>query len=191
MNADISSWADESDELLADLWVSLRVLVLGPGETSNLKWFEKRISVINALRDASNDKDEVTTCEELFRNQQPPPIEHGYAELAHFEKADVVIALVMASPSRQGSVYRELEIMAPYAHLRRKVRIFMPTQKTYLERFQAGVLNLYGEEQKFKLSWSILQHCQQLRELCINSVKVERNQRMYDTFFARVRTWGQ
>ena len=104
MCASDSSWADESYKLLANLWVDLRVLVLGPGENSKEEWFAKREDIIKALRDASNQKDTVLTCENLFKQQPPPPIEKGYAELAHVDRADVVVALVVASPSEQGGV---------------------------------------------------------------------------------------
>lgn len=190
MSVNNSSWADDSYELLADLRVGLRVLVLGPGETNRKKLFQKRQTVIQALQDASKGDDDVCTCEDLFRQQPQPPIELGYAELAHIDQADVVIALVLASPSRQGGVYRELEIIAPYPDYRQKVVIFLPTQKSYLNRFQAGSLQLYREEQKIGLSWQDLMECQQLRQICINRVEEERRQRMYNRFFARIRARG-
>lgn len=191
MTIDNSSWADDSYELLADLRVGLRVLVLGPGETNRERLFQKRQTVIQALKDASKGDDDVRTCEDLFSQQPRPPIELGYAELAHVDQADVVIAIILASPSRQGGVFRELEIIAPYPDYRKKVVIFLPTQKSYLDRFQAGSLQLYREEQKISLSWTNLMECQQLRQLCINRVEEERKQRMYNKFFARIHARGR
>ncbi len=190
MSADVSSWAEEASQLLDDLRVGLRVLVLGPGETSRPQLLQKRMTVIEALQHASKGEDVVTTCEELFRHQAPSPIEAGYAELAHVDGADMVIALVLASPSEQGGVYRELEIIAPFPKYRQKVLIFLPAQKSFLNRFQAGMLAAYKEEQKISLEWPVLMECQQLRELCIGRVEQERKQRMFDKFGARMRARG-
>lgn len=185
-----SSWADESYELLAGLWVNLRVLVLGPGEGSKEEWFAKRREIIKALIDASEQRDTVLTCEDLFRQQPSPPIEKGYAELAHVDRADVVIALIVASPSEQGGVYRELEIIAGYSSFRKKVLIFMPSQKSYLKRFQAGALQVYRDGQKVEMDWPTLMECQQLRKTCIGKVEEERKQRMHDKFVAIMRSRG-
>jgi hypothetical protein len=183
-------WANESSQILESLWVELRVLVLGPGESSKAEWFAKRQDIIKAIRDASEQRDTVLTCEEVFRQQAEPPVEKGYAELAHVDRADVVVALIVASPSEQGGVYRELEIIAPYPQFRRKVVIFLPSQKSYLERFQAGMLQVYREEQKVQMDWATLMECKQLRQICIGKVAEERKQRMYDAFFAKMRSRG-
>ena len=190
MSTDVSSWAGEASQLLADLRVGLRVLVLGPGETSRAQLLQKRMTIIEALQDASKGDDVVTTCEELFRHQAPSEIELGYAELAHVDRADIVIALVLASPSEQGGVYRELEIIAPFPKYRQKVLIFLPTQKSYLNRFQAGSLAAYKGEQKIQLKWDVLMECQQLREICISKVEQERKQRMFNKFMARMHARG-
>ena len=186
-----SSWADESySELLSDLWVDLRILVLGPGETSKPEWQDKRREIITSLKTASEDRDDVKTCEELFREHPPVVIEHGYAELAHVDKEDIIIALIVASPSEQGGVYRELEIIAEYSKYRGKALIFLPNQRNYIYRFQAGMLQVYKEEQKIVMDWPTLMECQKLRRICIGKVEEERKQRMYNKYFARMKTRG-
>jgi len=190
MSADISSWAEESYELLSDLWGPLRVLVLGPGEASKSKWLLKRREIIESLESASEGKDAVSTCEELFGLHPPPLIEYGYAELAHVDRADVVIVLIVAGPSQQGGVYRELDIIAQFPKYRKKVIIFLPRQKSYLDCFQAGALQAYAEDQKVKMSWATLMECQQLRQICISKVSEERKQRMFNKFIAMMHARG-
>jgi hypothetical protein len=184
------AWAQESERFLADLDSPIRVLVWGPGETSRKAWFEKRAEVVRELKDALSSEDEVYTSEEIFERQDSAPIEAGYAELAHVAEADLVIALVLASPSRQGGVYRELEILVPYEWLRRKVLIFLPSNKSYLKRFQAGMLDMYRDDQKISMSWSVLKECQKLRKLCVARVMEERKRRRYEVFSARLRAQG-
>lgn len=188
-----SPWATESFNLLDNLWVDLRVLILGPGETGNQEWFGKRINLVEALKELSQEKeekDEVRTCEELFRLQHGIPIELGYAELTHVDTADLVIALVLGSPNRQGGVYRELEIIAPFPNYRKKVIIVIPNQKSYLQRFQSGVLAVYKEEQKIAMDWNTLRECSLLRQICKGRVEEERKQRMFNKFIARMRARG-
>ncbi|GEM_PF-6754982 len=188
-----SSWSTESSELLNDLWVDLRVLVLGPGETGNEEWLTKRTNLIDALKELSREKeekDEVRTCEELFRLQSSTSIELGYAELTHVDTADLVIALVLASPTRQGGVYRELEIIAPFPNYRKKVIIVLPKQKSYLQRFQSGALEVYKEEQKIAMDWSTLKECNRLRQICKGKVEEERKQRMFNKYMARMHARG-
>ena len=100
---------------------------MGPGETNKQKWFDKRTAVIKALNDASNGQDTIVTSEDLFGEKPPAPLDYGHVELIHAEKADIIIALVLASPSRQGGVYRELEIIAPHRRLRKKYGYFYLT----------------------------------------------------------------
>ena len=190
MSSGAPSLDNEIQQILSQLWVNLCVLVWGPGETSKRLWFQKREEVIKALKDASNGQDEVLTSEDLFLRHPSPPIEYGYAELAHAEIADVIIALVVASPSRQGGVYREFEIIAQHPNLRDKVWIFLPAQKAYLSRFQSGMLSAYREHQKISLRWGSLQTCERLREICISKVDEERRIRMLDRMVARTQARG-
>lgn len=191
MGTDISSWAEESYQLLSDLWIPLKVLVLGPGETSKSKFLLKRREIIESLKEASEGEDAVSTSEELFRLHPAPQIEYGYAELAHVDQADVVIALIVASPREQGGVYRELDIIAQFPKYRKKVIIFLPRQKNYLDRFQAGALQAYTEDQKVKMTWPTLMECQQLREMCISKVHEQRKQRMFNKFITRIHARGE
>lgn len=191
MSADNSSLDSDVQQILSELRVNLRVLVCGPGVTSKAAWFDKRAEVVKALNDSSQGKDTVFTSEELFARLPPTPIEYGYAELAHAEESDIIIALVMASPSRQGGVYRELEIIAQHPRLRNKVWIFLPDNKTYLRRFQAGMLDAYRAHQKICLSWNTLRTCERLREMCVSKVEEERKVRMLDRMLARTHMSGQ
>ncbi len=191
MSTGVQQWADEAHELLADLRVGLRVLVLGPGEKSEKKWFEKRKEIIKAIEEASRGNDTVCTCEDLFRLQPDPPVEIGYAELTHVERADIVVALIVASPSEQGGVYRELDIIAGFPKFRKKVIIFLPTQKSYLERFQAGALKVYKEEQKVSMKWPTLLQCKELRKTCVSKIDAERRVRMFDAFVAKMHALGK
>ncbi len=186
-----SSYADDIQEFLGSLWVDLRVLVWGPGKTNNQEWFDKRGEVIKALVSASDGRDTVVTSEELFEQMGEPPIETGAAELVHALKADVIIALVMASPSRQGGVYRELQMIAPHPKLRDKTWIFMPEAKHYTTHFQAGMLAWYREEHKIALPWDALKVCERLRDMCIDKVADERRQRMLNTLNAQMHSEGR
>jgi len=191
MSNSAQQWADEAQELLTDLRVGLRVLILGPGEKSEKKWFEKRKQIIKAIEEASRGSDTACTCEDLFRLQPDPPVEIGYAELAHVAKADIVVALIVASPKEQGGVYRELDIIAGFQKLREKVIMFLPTQKSYLERFQAGALKVYKEEQKVSMEWPTLLQCEELRKTCISKIDGERKVRMFDALVAKMHALGK
>lgn len=177
-------------KILDSLEPNLNILVWGPGETSNPAWLSKRTEVIKALRDASGGKDTVVTSEELFK-ANPPPIEPGFAELTHAHQADIIIALVLATPRRQGGVYRELQLIAPYRALREKVWIFIPDVKTYVGSFHTGMLAAYREDHKVPLSWSLIKTCLRLREICINRVNEERKQRTYDRLEAFMHSKGK
>ncbi len=185
-----SSWPQDIDNALSELWVPLRILVWGPGETNEQEWFDKRTKVIKALRDNSSDRDEVFSSEDLFKKHSQSPLETGYVELIHANGADLIIALVMASPDRQGGVYRELEIISQHRHLRHKVRIFLPHEKKWLQRFQAGMLEAYSEEQKIPVEWSNLKTCKYLRSLCVSQVEDVRKHRMFDRLIARLKVQG-
>ncbi len=189
MRSKVRKWASEAYELLSHR-VDLRVLVLGPGEVSKREWFEKRKEIIKALDEASGGKDTISTCEELFRLHPETNIESAFAELAHIDTADVVIALIVASPKTQGGVYRELGIIAQYPKYRKKVIMFLPSEKSYLECFQAGMLKLYKEEQKNSMAWSDLMECQKLRKMCVGRVNEERKQRMFDIYMAIMHSRG-
>lgn len=184
------NYLDRIQKRLDSLWVDLAVLVWGPGETAKPEWFEKRAKVVDALKTASRGRDQVYTSEEIFRALNHPALEPGRLEIIHAEEADVIIALVMASPDRQGGVYRELEIVAPYEELRRKVWIFLPEEKKWLERFAAGSLAQYPEHQKISLAWSAFETCEHLRANCISKVEEARKIRMYDKLGARRRARG-
>ena len=176
-------------QLYESLWVSLKILVWGPGETGNKQWFEVRKNVVDTLKANSNQQDEVYTSEDIFRVVGEPIIEYGYAEIVHAQWADVIIALVMASTTRQGGVYRELELIAPHEELRDKAWIFMIKNKTYLARFQAGALDRYMEHQKNPMSGADLKG-QRLIEACVARVEDVRKQRMYKRYDARLASSG-
>lgn len=176
---DFISYRDLLAPVYEQLKVDLRVLVWGPGETSNSRWWEKRADLITTLREA-NPGDEVASSEELFRQQGEPPVEYGHFEIYHAKAADIILALVLASPSRQGGVYRELEIIAGEYDLREKTHIFLPLgARAYLERFQSGALRAYREDHKHFYPWSVLTTCEKVTAASIGLVSEERKQRMY------------
>jgi hypothetical protein len=157
----------------------LNVLVWGPGETAKRTWWEKRANLVETLR-MENPGDDVDTSEDLFRQLGDPPIEYGRFEVHHAETADIILALVLASPRTQGGVYRELEIIADRYELREKTYIFLPRDvKTYQARFQVGALRAYRDNHKFYYPWSVLTTCDKVTATALNLVGDERNQRMY------------
>jgi hypothetical protein len=188
----MTSYQEEIDNTLEELLsVPLRVLIWGPGITSNKAWFEKRKEVVEALKAASGGKDEIFMSEELFKDTKTVTVDSGYVELVHAQKADVIIALVMASPDRQGGVYRELEICAPHPDIRNKVWIFMPDVKKWLNCFQAGMFSAYRDHQKIPLRWKDLKACENLRNMCRSKVEEERRIRMMDRLMAMRHSEGQ
>jgi hypothetical protein len=190
-NITTSTYVNDVQLAINSLRVNLTVLVWGPGETNKQKWFDKRTAVIKALNDASNGQDTIVTSEDLFGGKPPAPLDYGHVELIHAEKADIIIALVLASPSRQGGVYRELEIIAPHRRLREKVWIFLPDSRGYLNRFSAGMLRAYRDDHKISCSWNMIQTCKRIRDISISKVNEERKQRMYDKLNAFMITKGQ
>jgi hypothetical protein len=173
------SFADALAPAYQQYEVRLKVLIWGPGERANLKWWEKRAQLVWVLRKAYPD-DEIVTSEELFRELGDAPIETGRFEIHHAEKADLILALVLGSPKRQGGVYRELEIIADRYELRGKTHIFLPrNSKTYINRFQAGSLQLYRDSHKYLYSWSALNTCNKVTATSISIINEERKQRMY------------
>ena len=161
--------------------VRLKILVWGPGESANPKWWDKRANLIQVLREANPD-DDVKTSEELFKELGEPPIEYGHFEIHHAETADLILALVLGSPKYQGGVYRELEIIADSETLRNKTYIFLPSgkgAKAYLQRFQSGSLRAFRETQKYSYDWSTLATCKMVTATSLSLVDEERNQRMY------------
>jgi len=150
---DFISYRDLLAPVYDRLKVDLKVLIWGPGETANSRWWEKRADLITTLREA-NPGDEVATSEELFIQHGNPPVEYGHFEIYHARAADLILALVLASPSRQGGVYRELEIISSEYALREKTHIFLPLgARAYLERFQSGALSAYREDHKHFYPW--------------------------------------
>jgi hypothetical protein len=181
------AWAVDIQAFYDGLYEPLRVLVWGPGEGGNPEWFEKRKHVIEALKAQSPD-DEVRTSEELLRETHNPPLESGYLEMVHAHEADVIIAIVLGPPDKQGGVYRELEIIAQHENLLSKVFIFLPAAKRWIERFHAGMLDRYLSEQKVQLSWPDIQECQKMRAISISRVEEQRKKRMYRKLDARIRS---
>lgn len=168
----------------------LKILVWGPGETAQKQWWEKRATLIDFLS-VANPQDEVETSEDLFKKYGAAPIDPGHFEIHHAEEADIILALVLASPKSQGGVYRELEIIADYESLRQKTHIFLPEgdgAKAYLERFQAGQLYAYEESQKYFYSWSDINTCERIRGKSRDIVEEQRKQRMYRKRQAHLKT---
>ena len=119
------------------------------------------------------------------------PIEPGHFEIHHAQVADVILALVLASPKSQGGVYRELEIIASYESLRLKTHIFLPHgpgAKAYLDRFHAGQLHAYSESQKHFYRWSDLNSCVRVRAKSRVIVEDQRKLRMYRRRQAHLKT---
>jgi len=144
------SFKDRLAPLYEQLQVDLKILVWGPGERARPRWWEKRSDLVTTLR-GGNPGDEVWTSEELFAQLGQPPVEFGHFEIYHAREADLILALVLGSPSRQGGVYRELEIIADEYALREKTHIFLPRgsgSRAYLERFQAGSLRAFRDDHK-------------------------------------------
>ena len=158
------TWDEDIAATLASLWVPLRVLVWGPGLTSRAQWLEKRELVVAALREAA-PRDEVRTSEDIIESTGDAGLDPGYVELVHAQHADVIIVLALASPDRQGGVYRELEILAPHEDLRPKVTVFLPNEKKWTNAFAAGALNRYEMSQKIHLDWDDFNACVRTREL--------------------------
>lgn len=111
--------------------------------------------------------------------------------MAHVERADIVVALIVASPSQQGGVYRELDITAEFPKLREKVIMFLPTPKSYLEKLQAGALKVYKKDQKVSMTWPTLMQCEELRETCVSKIDEERRARMFDALVAKMHAMGK
>ena len=172
------TWNEDIAATLASLWVPLRVLVWGPGLTSRAQWIEKRQLVVEALKQAT-PADEVRTSEEIIQATGDAGLDPGYVELVHAQHADVIIALALASPDRQGGVYRELEILAPHEDLRSKVTVFLPNERKWANAFAAGALARYEMSQKIHLDWEEFNACERTRELSIARVEEVRRQRMY------------
>ena len=164
----------------ADLYkVNLKILVWGPGETAQEKWWVKRADLVESLKQ-NNPEDEVKTSEDLFQELGEPPIEYGRYEIHHAEVADIIIALVLASPGQQGGVYRELEIIADRETLRDKTHIFLPKgARAYLQRFAAGQLSAYRRSHKYEYAWSFFNTCEKVTATSLDIVEEERKQRMY------------
>ncbi|MBI4338803.1 MAG: hypothetical protein HY680_02480 [Chloroflexi bacterium] len=182
-------WLAAINSALDSLKERVRVLVWGPGETSQKEWWEKRRLLVEALTE-NNQQDEVYTSEDIIRETGTRGLEAGDVELVHAQTADIVIALVLATPDRQGGVYRELQVLAPYEELRDKVVIFLPDVEKYVATFHTGMLQRYSEAQKLRLDWGDFNTCHKVRTVSVAKVEEVRNRRAYQKLDAYLRSGG-
>lgn len=185
------SFVDRVQQARQALGVSLSVLVWGPGRQAPHEWYEKRLSIVRAVRDA-NPRYEVLTSEDIF-NEDPPEnrynfkLEDAQLELIHAKQAHLIIALIVGPPQKQGGVYRELDIISQYRELRDKTWIFVPSQRPYLKRFQSGALRNFRESHVVPCTPSVLSQCESIRKACVDKANEEFNQLMLDQLHASIR----
>ena len=161
----------------------------GPGRRALPHWYEKRLEIVKALREADT-RYEVLTSEEIF-DQDPSDDRHNLEaaqlELLQAREAHMIIALVVGQPNTQGGVYRELDLISQYRDLREKTWIFLPAQRSYERNFQAGSLTNFRASHLIAYLWPELRECQSIRKVCIEKAGEEYGQLLLDNLQATIR----
>ncbi len=165
------------------------MLVWGPGRNARSDWYDKRLRIVEALKEI-DQRFAVTTSEDIF-DEDPPEdrdnLEAAQLELLHAKVADLIIALVIGSPKTQGGVYRELDIISQYRDLRDRTWIFLPTRPAFFKQFQSGSLLNFRKDHLIRYTKDVFEQCDNIRKTCTDKAKEEHHQLLLDQLQAFVR----
>jgi len=167
----------------ARLETTLDILVWGPGKTALDHWYQKRLTVVDFLKNA-DQRFKSTTSEEIFESLGPRgDIEWGPRELLHVQEADLIFVLILGPPEKQGGVYRELDLISRYRKFRDKTWIFLPDQSSYRKKFTAGSLSAFRESHLIPYPWEVLKECNEVRRVCREKAEEEIRQKAFDKLY--------
>jgi hypothetical protein len=156
--------------------------VWGPGRQAREEWYQKRLSIVQAINEA-NPLYDVRTSETLFEDEPPESrydIETAKKELFHANEANLIIALIVGSSRQQGGIYRELDTISHSRKLREKTWIFHPAKARFLRQFQSGALRSFRDDHKVAYTDEMFRTCHSIRRACVDKANEEHRQLLLD-----------
>jgi hypothetical protein len=169
---ELSPYFDELNE------IGVKVLIWGPGKCT--KYYSKRTTIVEHLRNL-NSHDEIATSEELLKEiEHPKLVDEVQLELLHAEVANLIIGLVTSNPLQSG-IYMEINNILPSSRMVNKTWLIMPDRKDWSKVgafIQIPILQAFPENRIKYFRMKDLDQCNEVRLFCEQKVGEERGRIM-------------